>query len=306
MQVTELFTAQLEDAIRKNPHGILADFLPDIHNSIPEIQENLFYICASGRRTLHQMEQYSFSDVDGYMLLYTRSGHGLVEVSGDSRNLECGDMLLWDCSDFIQMRALCDEWKVDMLFFNGNAGITYYEEICKIAFPLFNVSAGSLAECHFMEAMALGAVITPHHAFLANKLLTNLLSDLICALHMSADIAKAAPAYIDEIRTLFITSCESDFSMDELAMRFNVNRYRMTREFSEFVGMTPLKFLNNVRIEKARALIESTDLSISAVGIAVGIPNTTHFINQFKEKLGVTPQAYREGYRAFRQISRNY
>ena len=88
MQVTELFTAQLEDAIRKNPHGNLADFLPDIHNSIPEIQENLFYICASGRRTLHQMEQYSFSDVDGYMLLYTRSGHGLVEVSGDSRNLE--------------------------------------------------------------------------------------------------------------------------------------------------------------------------------------------------------------------------
>lgn len=42
MQVTELFTAQLEDAIMKNPHGILADFLPDIHNSIPEIQENLF------------------------------------------------------------------------------------------------------------------------------------------------------------------------------------------------------------------------------------------------------------------------
>ena len=37
--------------------------------------------------------------------------------------------------------------------------------------------------------------------------------------------------------------------MDELAMRFNVNRYRMTREFSQFVGMTPVKFLNNTRIE---------------------------------------------------------
>ena len=55
MQVTELFTSQLEEAIKKNPHGNLADFLPDIHDSIPEIQENLFYICASGRHTLHQM-----------------------------------------------------------------------------------------------------------------------------------------------------------------------------------------------------------------------------------------------------------
>ena len=306
MQVTELFTSRLEEAIKKNPHGNIADFLPDIHGSLPEIQENLFYICASGRRTLHQMEQYSFSDIEGYLLLYTHSGHGIMEVAGDSRNLESGDILLWDCSDFIQMRGLSDEWNVDMLFFNGNAVITYYEEICKIAFPLFKIPANSLAECHFEEAMALGPVITPHHAFLTNKLLTNLLSDLISMLHMSTDIPKAAPAYIEELRTLFITNCEADFSMDELAVRFNVNRYRMTREFSQFVGMTPIKFLNNTRIEKARALIESTDLSIGAVGTAVGIPNTTHFINQFKDKLGVTPQVYREGYRSFRQVSKSY
>lgn len=55
MQVTELFTSQLEDAIKKNPHGNLSDFLPDIHDSLPEIQENLLYVCAAGRRTLHQM-----------------------------------------------------------------------------------------------------------------------------------------------------------------------------------------------------------------------------------------------------------
>ena len=209
-------------------------------------------------------------------------------------------------ADFIQLRALSEEWKVDILFFNGNAVITYYEEICKISFPLFHIPANSLPDCHFTEVMALGPVITPHHAFLTNKLLTDLLSDLISMLHMSTDIPQAAPAYIEELRTLFINSCEADYSMDELAMRFNVNRYRMTREFSQFVGMTPVKFLNNTRIEKARALIESTDLSIGAVGTAVGIPNTTHFINLFKEKLGVTPQVYREGYRSFRQISKNY
>ena len=128
MQVTELFPSQLEEAIKKNPHGNIADFLPDIHDSLPEIQENLFYICAGGRRTLHQMEQYSFSDIEGYLLLYTHAGRGIMEVSGDSRNLEEGDMLLWDCADFIQLRALSEEWKVDILFFNGNAVITYISD----------------------------------------------------------------------------------------------------------------------------------------------------------------------------------
>lgn len=305
MQITELFTSQLEDAIRKNPHGNLSDFLPDIHDSLPEIQENLLYICASGKRTLHQMQQYAFSELDGYMFLYTHSGQGIIEVAGDSRNLQAGDLLFWDCQDFIQMRALTSEWKVDILFFNGTSVITYYEEICKITFPLFHITENSLPDCHFTEAMALGSVITPHHAFLTHKLLTNLMSDLITSLHMSNDSPKAVPAYIDELKNLFISHCEADYSMDELAVRFNVNRYRMTREFAGFVGMTPLKFLNNARIEKARALIESTDLSIGSIGIAVGIPNTTHFINLFKDKLGMTPQVYRDGYRSFREISKS-
>lgn len=307
MQVTELFTSQLEEAIRKNPHGNLSDFLPDIHDSLPEIQENLLYICAAGRRTLHQMQQYSFNELDGYMFLFTHSGQGIIEVAGDSRNLQSGDLLFWDCQDFIQMRALSDDWDVDMLFFNGAAVTTYYEEICKITFPLFHIPENSLPECRFTEIMALGPVITPHHAFMTHKLLTNLLSDLITGLHISDDnTVKAVPSYIEELKNLFVSHCEADYSMDELAVRFNVNRYRMTREFAHFVGMTPLKFLNNVRIEKARALIESTDLSIGAVGTAVGIPNSTHFINLFKDKLGMTPQVYRDGYRSFREISKSY
>lgn len=306
MQVTELFTSQLEESIKKNPHGDISDFLPEIHDSLPEIQENLLYICAHGRRTLQQMQQYSFDGLDGYMFLYTQGGQGIIEVAGDSRNLKAGDLLLWDCEDFIQLRALTSVWNIDILFFNGAAVTTYYEEICKITFPLFHIEESSLPKCHFTELMALGHVITPHHAFLTHKLLTNLLSDLITSLHLSEDVNKAVPSYIEELRSLFLTQCEADYSMDELAVRFNVNRYRMTREFSQFVGMTPLKFLNNVRIEKARALIESTDLSIAAVGSAVGIPNSTHFINMFKDKLGTTPQIYREGYRSFREVSKAY
>ena len=304
MQVTELFTSELEKELVRNPHGNLEDFLPEPHNSLPQIQENLVYICASGRRVLKQMEQYAFSGIDGYMLLRTRDGNGIIEVSGDSCTLSKDDLLLWDCEDFIQMKSLTPEWHVDIMFFNGAAVTTYYEEICKITFPVFHIPTMTLTECHFSEAMAMGSVITVHHAFMEHKLLTNLLSELIAGISMTQDTQrdKAVPAYIDELKRLFNNNCAVDYSMDELAARFHVNRYRMTREFSRFVGMTPLKYLNNVRIEQARALLESTNLSIGAVGAAVGIPNSTHFINQFKAKLEVTPQIYRDGYRAFREV----
>ena len=304
MQVTELFTSELEKELIRNPHGNLDDFLPEPHSSLPQIQENLLYICASGRRILKLMEQYAFSNLDGYMLLRTREGSGIIEVTGDSCTLKKDDFLFWDCEDFIQMKSLTPEWHIDIMFFNGASVTTYYEEICKMSFPVFHIPQETFTECHFSEAMAMGSVITVHHAFMEHRLLTNLLTDLIADICMTHDTqkGKAVPAYIDELRRLFTNNCEVDYSMDELAARFHVNRYRMTREFSRFVGMTPLKYLNNIRIEQARALLESTNLAIGAVGAAVGIPNSTHFINQFKTKLGVTPQAYRDGYRAFREV----
>lgn len=302
MQITELFVSELEKNICKYPHGELDGFLPDAHASLPELQENLLYICASGRRSLARNCEYSFSNVRGYLLLYSIKGQGMIEVTGDSCNLAAGNLLLWDCEDFIRLKSTTTEWEVDMLYIDGAALDTFYEELCKVDFPVFPVPEGAFAHCLILELMSLGTEITPHHAILAHKLLTSLLSDLLLGIYISRSAKRATPAYILEICQLFNTSCQTDYSMEELAQRYHVNRYRLTREFSQFVGMPPVKYLNNVRIEHARTLLETTNMPIGAVGAAVGIHNSTHFINMYKLKTGMTPLIYRAKYRAFKQI----
>lgn len=305
MQTTELFVSDLEKNISKNPHGSLTDFLPSAHASLPDIQENLMYICASGRQKLAGGSQYSISDIDCYMLLYTVDGQGIIDVSGDTCSLSGGDLLLWDCQDAINIRAVTKNWDVEMLYINGVAITAFYEEICKIDFPKFDVPDGTLPHCLIQELLSLGTDITPHHAFLAHKLLTDLFSDLIMSMYLVRNDESAIPSYINEICRLFENSCQTDYSMDELALRYRVNRYRLTRDFSQYVGITPVKFLNNVRIEHAKVLLETTNMPVGAIGSYVGIHNATHFINMYKEKTGMTPLVYRERYRAYKEISRS-
>lgn len=305
MQITEFFTSQLKNALAEASQGELTDFLPEFHTSLPDLQEDLLYLCATGRRSLKHPDYFSFQNVDGFLFLYTESGQGNVNTDGETLTLSSGSLLLWDCRDYLQLKALRSPWTVNMLFFSGKAAQIYYEEICKIRFPVFPLPADSSILGSIRQLMALGPQTSPHHAFLANKHLTDMLSDILLTMHMEMVDEKPVPPYLREIRRLFDARYQESYSLEELASRYHISRYRLCREFSSHYGITPLKYLNDVRLTHARELLETTNLKIHAIGSAVGIDNATHFINLFKAKMGITPMAYRDGYLSFREIDQN-
>ena len=102
------------------------------------------------------------------------------------------------------------------------------------------------------------------------------------------------PAYLLDMKKTFDTACDEPFSLDEAAQKYRVNKYRLCREFSAHFQSTPLQYLNQVRIERAKELLLDTDEKICDIGQLVGIENTNHFIRLFKEKTGVTPLTFRK------------
>lgn len=60
------------------------------------------------------------------------------------------------------------------------------------------------------------------------------------------------------------------------------------------IGVPPIQYLNRVRLKAARTLLRTTTLTIREVSAAVGIENTTHFINLFKKDAGITPLQFRQ------------
>ena len=78
----------------------------------------------------------------------------------------------------------------------------------------------------------------------------------------------------------------------ELAERLEVSQEYLTRCFCRFIGMTPGKYLNRVRIENARLLLRQGGHSIQFVSEACGFTNANYFARVFRAAVGMNPAEY--------------
>ena len=78
----------------------------------------------------------------------------------------------------------------------------------------------------------------------------------------------------------------------ELADRLEVTQEYLTRCFCRSIGMTPGKYLNQVRIENARALLREGGHSIQFVSDACGFTNSNYFARVFRSSVGLNPRDY--------------
>ncbi len=70
------------------------------------------------------------------------------------------------------------------------------------------------------------------------------------------------------------------------------------RRFRKATGYAPLEYIQTLRVEEAKQLLERTDRPAEEVACLVGYDDPTHFRRIFRKRVGETPGAYRRRYRA--------
>lgn len=82
-------------------------------------------------------------------------------------------------------------------------------------------------------------------------------------------------------------------TLETLAAICHGTPYHLHRTFKKVMDITPVDYIQQVRIESAKAMLISSPTPIAEVGTCVGLSNTPYFITLFKKKTGHTPQVYR-------------
>ena len=85
-------------------------------------------------------------------------------------------------------------------------------------------------------------------------------------------------------------------TLEVLADMCHGSPYHLQRTFKRIKNMTPVEYIQMVRIAHAKVQLNTSDKTIGEVGILVGLPNTPYFITLFKKKTGYTPLQYRKEY----------
>ncbi|WP_327422460.1 helix-turn-helix domain-containing protein [Streptomyces sp. NBC_01527] len=84
----------------------------------------------------------------------------------------------------------------------------------------------------------------------------------------------------------------------DMAQQESMSVRTFTRRFREEVGISPGQWLTQQRVERARGLLEATDLSIDQVAREAGFGTATSLRQHIQAALGVSPTVYRRTFRA--------
>lgn len=115
-------------------------------------------------------------------------------------------------------------------------------------------------------------------------------SNLATKGHKMQEILESAKSFIDK-------NYNSDISLADIAGYVYISTSHFARAFKKQYDISPIQYLLRVRIEKAKSLLEETNLKVGDIASAVGFSAQQRFNDIFKKHEFISPSEYRHKYR---------
>ena len=98
---------------------------------------------------------------------------------------------------------------------------------------------------------------------------------------------------ISQIQFWMRTNLNANLSMAQLAKQFGISQRTLTRRFKAANGINAIKFWQRQKVEMAKELLASSNLSIQEISYQVGYQDQGQLTRLFKQELDLTPREYR-------------
>ncbi|MBI4977187.1 MAG: helix-turn-helix transcriptional regulator [Spirochaetes bacterium] len=148
------------------------------------------------------------------------------------------------------------------------------------AFALVYLFRSILEEMH-----AKNTAIIQHYVSIAAMKLDRILNE---------KPADTNTSYIDDSIDFMKKNFAKEFDIADISRRYSLNKNYFTTKFREKTGRSPVKFLNELRIDVAQRLLMSGE-SVQETAVAVGCQDPYYFSRLFKKITGVPPQKFKDG-----------
>ena len=101
-------------------------------------------------------------------------------------------------------------------------------------------------------------------------------------------------SFIAKVENVVLAHLEDeDFSINDLASELHLSRSQVHRKIKALTGMSTSIYIRHIRLQKAKELLKSSELSISEIAYQVGFKTPVYFSQVFKKTFGESPNATR-------------
>jgi AraC-like DNA-binding protein len=233
---------------------------------------------------------------DEYQLVYITEGKGRFYVSRNKYvKVTGGDVFIlrpsvWHNYFPDKKRGWVEYWigfkgfVIDYRFDNG----FFPEEK-----PLYKVGVRPEFTRYFMEAMEIAQKEeTNYQQYLAG--IVNHLLGLTLYYDSKRNFLPRQVQDMDKARDIIRENVYEAVTPEQIASVLSMSYTRFRKIFKKYTGMSPGKYIRNVKMEAAKDLLIYTDDPVKEIAFRLKFEDISHFINTFKATMGSTPSQYRK------------
>lgn len=271
---------------------ILPDFLED--NYILKKLENLS-IC----QYIQYEEQYKNEVfISTNMLIFVIKGSKVLHFKDERIVVNSQDILFLKSGNYVMSEVL-DEYYEAILFMYDDAILfdfikkynLFFDENFSFDNNYFKIKKTSIFE--LFQSSILSYI--ENNSFNHESIMKLKLEEAFLNI-LQSDSKDDFKNFLSSIynNNLFKIKIEQEFEHDnnilDFAKKFNMTDLAFRNKFKDTFCMTPKKWQNNKKLQKAKLLLETTDYNVTQVCQKSGFDNISWFIQTFKNEYGITPK----------------
>ena len=284
MELGDLFIMKIQSGFYRNTNE-------DIVNTEDDISIN-----SCGRYELINQKEFRTIRPGGrkdFQLLYVAKGKGIFMLGGETQTVSDGSIVIYSpgekqCYEYY----LEDSPIVYWLHFSGYDAYNFLKENSLLDHSSFYVGVNSAIPLIFDKIIRELQLTQARHFEICNLLIKELVT--LCSRYLieaSSNIYKRNKL-LDAAIDYFNENSHTEISIEDYSKKCNISYCWFIRSFKNYTDTTPTQYITNIRINKAKNLLNTGSFTISEVSNLVGYDNPLYFSRIFKKNVGVAPKEY--------------
>lgn len=233
-----------------------------------------------------------------HVVHFVTAGSGELRIDDLVLPVAAGDAFVIPAGRVSLYRASHETpWTYSWINFLGMSATHYVSEITRSAPDRYVVHGLECDRYATLIQGVMGLEGEPTTQFLrGNSLLLEILAELLEDVGFREERDRA-DTLMDEVRFYLDMNYSKDLRLADVARRFAVSPDHLSRSFREEFGVSPKRYLMDLKFQKARGLLETTDLPVSVIARSLGFSDPLAFSRAFHRRYGLSPTAHRAGAR---------
>lgn len=133
----------------------------------------------------------------------------------------------------------------------------------------------------------------PRYLEICSGLLIAVLGMMSRSISENSDSFRGAESFVEHILGEFHSTPSYSFVIKELAQKYGITPNHLICSFKKTTGKTPIEYMTDFRIKKAKELLIYSNYSVSEIAEFVGYANEAYFSRLFKKKVGLSPLRFK-------------